>query len=81
MMIKARDQLYRFNRHRELVSDAHKLGIKQTARRWRCSRNSVRLWLRRFKSEHLQGLKERSHAPRSCPHKTPAEIENRLLQL
>ena len=81
IMISAKDQSYRFDLRRRLVADAEELGIKQTARRWRCSRNTVRFWARRFESDHLEGLKERSHAPKSCPHKTPPEMENTIVGL
>ena len=80
-MIKAKDQHHRFDLRRRLVADAKEIGIKQTSRCWCCSRNTVRLWLRRFNSDHLEGLKEHSHAPRSCPHKTPPETENRIIAL
>ena len=80
-MIKVKDKHHRFELRRRLVADAKELGIKKTARAWRCSRNTVRLWLRRFESEHLEGLKERSHAPGTCPHKTAPEMERKVLQL
>jgi len=80
-MMKAKDKLYRFDIRRRLVADARQIGVKPTARKWQCSRNTVRHWLRRYLQEGLEGLKERSHAPTHCPHKTPAHQERQLLEL
>jgi transposase len=80
-MIAAKDNHFRFDVRRRLVAYARAHGIKATARAWRCSRNTVRLWLGRYEREGLAGLKERSHAPHGCPHKTPAALEQRILTL
>lgn len=80
-MIAAKDNGFRFDLRRRMVRDAQRHGIKAAARIWRCSRNTVRLWLRRFQAEGLSGLKERSHAPRRCPHKTGPELEKQVLDL
>lgn len=80
-MSGVKDKAFRFDLHLRLVQDARKLGIKETARRWDCSRNTVRRWLRRYESEGRQGLQERSHAPQCCPHKTPAHKETQIVKL
>ena len=80
-MISAKDNRFRFDLRRRLVADARRIGIKPTARKWGCSRNTVRLWLRRYTRQGLQALKALSHAPHSCPHKSSTEIEKRILQL
>ena len=80
-MIAAKDKRFRFDIRRRLVADAKNLGIKAAARRWHCSRNTVRLWLRRHEQEGLPGLKERSHAPHRCPHETDPELEKRIVAL
>ena len=36
-------------------------------------------WWNRFKMKGLDGLKELSRAPHSCPHRTPSEIEEELV--
>jgi len=79
-MISAKDKPYRFALRRQMVLDAKEHGIKATARRWKCVRNTVRLWIRRYAGEGLSGLKERSHAPASCPHKTSQLVEEQVLQ-
>jgi transposase InsO family protein len=80
-MVSAKDEAYRFAIRRQLVRDALEKGIKPTARAWGCSRNTVRKWLRRYQAEGLAGLKERSHAPKSCPHKTSPALERRIVKL
>jgi transposase len=79
-MISAKDKSYRFGLRRQLVLDAKASGLKATARRWNCSRNTVRRWWRRHDEEGLQGLQERSHAPKHCPHKTPVQVEQAVLR-
>lgn len=66
-------------RHR-LVQAALQQGIRPTARAFGCSRNTVRKWLRRFLAEGKAGLQEQSRAPKRIPHKTPAEVEQRVLE-
>jgi len=38
-------------------------------------------WLERFRDEGPKGLEDRSRAPKSCPHRTPAEAEEVLLRI
>jgi len=45
------------------------------------SRQTVYKWLHRFNVEGLSGLEDRSSAPKRCPHRTPAEVEARVLAL
>ena len=77
----AKDQTFRFDQRRRLAQDARRLGVRQTARRWNCARNTVRRWLRRYQAEGLAALKERSHAPKTCPHRLSADLETRILDL
>ena len=62
-----------------LVAHARAHGVKPTARAYQCSVLTVRKWLRRHAAEGLAGLHERSHAPHHCPHKTPPDVERRIL--
>lgn len=45
------------------------------------SRKTATKWWRRFQEEGPDGLKDRSSRPRRCPHRTPAKVEQRILQL
>jgi len=53
-------------------------GLKPAARRFGCTRRIVRKWWRRGLAENhaRQSLADRSRAPHSCPHKTPAGVES-----
>lgn len=52
--------------------------IKQTAREWKCSKNTVRLAITKKQGN---SLKDESHVPHKHPDQTPQEIEDRVCQL
>lgn len=52
--------------------------IKQTAREWRCSKNTVRLAIQK---KHAGSLKDASRVPHKQPRQTPENIETRICQL
>src|SRR3990172_4462754 len=64
-----------------LVESARRIGIKPTARLYGTSPQTVRLWLRRYAQEGRQGLPSHSHAPHSCPHRTPVALEEEIVRL
>jgi len=45
------------------------------------SRQCAHKWWRRYRDEGLAGLADRSSRPRSCPHRTPARVERRIVAL
>lgn len=45
------------------------------------SRVSVHAWLRRYLTEGVTGLADRSHRPRSCPHQAGDEVSVRVAEL
>ena len=45
------------------------------------SRKCVRTWIERFSEEGEAGLRDRSSRPRHMPRKTPAEVEQRIIEL
>jgi putative transposase len=49
--------------------------VSEIARLYGVSRITVRYWRERFRQEGRAGLTDRSHAPRTCPHKTDDQIE------
>jgi len=75
-----RSQNPSFDLRYRLVQTALERGIRATSRLFGCSRNTVRLWLRRYQQEGKPGLKERSRAPHHIPHQTPPEVEHRVLE-
>lgn len=71
----------RYKLRQWVVDHARRHGIKAAARKYGCSRNTVRKWLRRYKPGHPATLKGLSRAPHSCPHKTSPELEAKVLRL
>jgi transposase InsO family protein len=45
------------------------------------SRQTAHKWWRRYLAEGVEGLRDRSSRPRSCPHQTPAQLERRIVDL
>ena len=68
---------------RLLIVERHRAGWPQAhiARAMGISRQCVAKWLARFAAEGEAGLVDRSSRPRSCPRRTPALVEARILQL
>jgi hypothetical protein len=67
----------KFDQHLKLVRLAEQIGIKPAAREMGCTVRIARKWLRRWiaSGRSRQSLMDRSRAPHSCPHKTPARVE------
>ena len=63
-----------FTLRKAVVQEALEKGIKLTARRYNMSKNTVRLWLRRFQEEGNDGLLDRRSGPNHIPHKTAKEL-------
>jgi len=57
------------------------LSIKQVAEKTGVSRQTVHSWLGRYEAAGLDGLADRSHRPRRCPHQMPAPVEALVLEL
>jgi transposase-like protein len=59
----------KFDVRLKMVKIAENRGISEAARIFETTRNTVRKWLVRYREEGLNGLKERSRAPKSIPQK------------
>jgi transposase InsO family protein len=55
--------------------------ITEVAAQWAVSRQTVHTWLARYEQAGLEGLPDRSHRPRGCPHQMPAGVEAAVLEL
>jgi transposase InsO family protein len=55
--------------------------IAATAESMNVSRQTAHKWWRRYLDEGPAGLVDRSSRPRTCPHRTPARIERRIVAL
>ena len=45
------------------------------------SRPTADKWWKRYQAEGIAGLEDRSSRPHSCPHRTPAAVERRIVKL
>jgi transposase InsO family protein len=66
-------------RYQAVIGDG--LSISQVAEKVGVSRQTLHAWLARYEAEGLEGLKDRSHRPVSCPHQMGAVVEAALLEL
>jgi len=57
--------------HFSITDLSHKYGV---------SRPTVYKWLKRYKREGIEGLKERSRAPKLCPHRTSRSMIDLVIQ-
>lgn len=55
--------------------------VVEVAARLGVSRQTVHTWINRYCAEGIDGLKDRSHRPKHCPHQMPATAEARVLEL
>lgn len=55
--------------------------MSDLCRKYGISRKTGYKWLQRYDEHGLEGFKELSRAPLSCPHKTPDKIASRLIEL
>jgi len=67
--------------HQKLVAHARAHGIKDAARVFGCSRNTVRKWLRRHQRGKPSTLAEHSRRPHHCPHQTSSAHEGVVVRL
>jgi len=57
------------------------LSHAELCRRHHISRPTGYKWIRRYREKGLQGLEDRSHRPRSCPHATSQPVVDRILAI
>lgn len=55
--------------------------VAHVAKELGVSRQCAHRWVARFRAEGNAGLYDRSSRPHTCPRRTPADIEDRVLQL
>ena len=55
--------------------------MTELCQRYRITRPTGYMWIDRYEQYGAAGLVERSRAPRACPHRTPRELERRILAL
>ena len=70
-----------FTIRKQIVQEALEKGVKPTARKFDMSKNTVKLWMRRFQSEGNDGLIDRRAGPNHIPHKTSLEVEAKVIEI
>jgi len=78
-MMRSKDHIFDYRLH--MVHSAVTRGVKPTARMYQTSAPTVRKWRDRFTAEGSAGLRDRSRAPHSCPHKLSKEAEDTIIKL
>lgn len=63
-----------------LAAMAAGASVTDVAAQFGVSRPTVRLWRDRYRQEGRSGLEDRSHAPRSCPHRTDIAVEELIVK-
>jgi len=68
---------------KRMVERYYELGenASATAREFNTKRQTVSFWIERYKREGEDGLKNASRAPKHVPHKTPKEIEEKIVAI
>ncbi len=56
-------------------------GHSKTCRYYGISRQVFYTWLRRYETEGVAGLRDRSRRPAHCPHETPSEVVAKIIYL
>jgi transposase len=64
-----------------MITTAQNIGIKPAAREFGTTHQTVRLWLRRFQGEGLDGLLDKSRKPKRSPRQIPQADEERIVAL
>jgi len=55
--------------------------VAEAARSMNISRQCAHKWWGRYRDEGVDGLRDRSSRPWSCPHQTPARLERKIVDL
>jgi transposase InsO family protein len=69
----------RYEAVRAVIADGET--VTDVAARFGVARKTVHAWLGRYEAGGLEGLADRSHRPRSCPHQMSAAVEVALAEL
>jgi transposase len=64
----------------DVVRYAQLHGNKPAARRFGCSKNTVKLWRHRYEEQAMTGLQDRRKGPNCIPHKTSKEEEQDIIK-
>lgn len=80
IMMRGKDKVQKSDARLHIVRYAQRYGNKPAAREYGCSKNTVKLWRRRFESEGMSGLNDKRDVPRNIPHKTSESDERYIVK-
>jgi len=80
-IIRMPNKADKFDLRLRMVKHALVYGVKPTARVFGATAKTVRKWLNRYQQEHLAGLNELPRIALTCPHKTSASMERKVVHL
>lgn len=55
--------------------------VTEVAKDWGVHRQTLHRWLARYEGDGLEGLANRSHRPKGCPHQTSPAVEAMMLEM
>lgn len=64
-----------------LEAERSHLSFAELCRRHGIARKTGYKWMERYRTDGLEGMRDRSHCPRSWPHATPDGVIERIVQL
>jgi transposase len=80
IMMKGKGKAEKAEARLHAIRYAQRHGKRAAAREYGCSKNTVKLWLRRFEEEGMSGLNDKRDIPRNIPHKTTQAEENYIIK-
>ena len=80
IMMRGKDKVEKVDARLHVVRYAQRHGNKAAAREYGCSKNTVKLWRRRFEAEGMSGLDEKRDVPKRIPHKTSEAEEGYIVE-
>lgn len=73
MYLNTKNEKLIIDKRLEMVRSAHEIGIKPTARLYRCSKKVIKKWCKRYALYGLKGLKDLSRRPKHSPKRIKDE--------
>jgi putative transposase len=70
------------NERRRFISDYHRglFPLTELCQQFGISRKTAYKWIERFEADGNKGLGDRSRRPHGCPHETPADVAEALIE-
>ena len=70
-----------FDYRLKMVRYALEFGVSKASREFKTTRKTVYKYIKRYKQQGLEGLKNKPKIPKRIPHKIPKEYQDYILSL